>query len=663
MNVMKKLSIAIVALLLGIASYETSAQSVKVNGKYGKVSDEEVGMTTYSQDTSAVAVVLCEKELKYIHPDAAGDIRLTTENHVRIKVLKEEGVSYGDFAVIYYDGNENVERVSGIDAVTYNMVDGKVVATKMPKKLVFDEQLTENFRKMTWTAPDVKVGSVIECKWTVTNEAYWDFDDIYFQRSIPVNYVEVTVKIPDMFTFHRKMRGYCPIEQNREYDNSVAIDLGYTTFSYQADTYVGKDLPAFKREPYVYNSRQYMSSVKYDIRSMMIPGVTFRDYSVSWADVDKSYLHSEFVSRFKAGCQFKDQLELLKPAWEGKSDADVIASVVDMVRENVEWNGDYALFPDQIAKIVKTRSGSNVDINCLIASCLRHLDFEVEPTFIKDRTSGILIDFQPERNPFDTFILRVAAKDGAVYYLDGGSYRGYLNVLPDEFLVNNARVIREGGNSEWVDLTSLVRNAVRYSVQAVVTPDFRLSGNVDVKYYNEESYSRKVEYHSYDTEDELISSMESNLSIEIDEYSASGMSEYSPNSGERFTFTKDLDASGDRIYVNLYLDIFDSKDAFQSLNRTYPIDFPYATSIAYVASFTVPEGYAIEEIPASSAVSMPHIGGTLRVVYSVKGDRVICSLTFNRNSMLGNAADYADIRSYWQYLSDVYDSMLVLKKI
>ena len=51
-------------------------------------------MQTYALDTSAVALVLYDKEFKSINLDASGVLRLTTEKQVRIKVLKEEGTSY-----------------------------------------------------------------------------------------------------------------------------------------------------------------------------------------------------------------------------------------------------------------------------------------------------------------------------------------------------------------------------------------------------------------------------------------------------------------------------------------------------------------------------------------------------------------------------------------
>ena len=183
-----------------------------------------------------------------------------------------------------------------------------------------------------------------------------------------------------------------------------------------------------------------MCSVQYDIRSLMIPGVAFRGFSVSWNDVDLSYTKSDMMTRFTAGCHFKDEMNSLMQTWEGRPDVERIASVVELIRNQIEWDEVYKVMPDVISKVIKSRSGSNVDINCQIASCLRYAGYVVDPVLVKMRSSGVLIDFQPERNAFDTFILRVVGNDGKAYFIDGGSKCGYVNVLADEFLVSNVQV-------------------------------------------------------------------------------------------------------------------------------------------------------------------------------------------------------------------------------
>ena len=194
-------------LILLCATFHADAQSIKVNTRFGKVSKEEVEMTAYDKDTSANALVLYEHTDLFMNINAAGKFALSKKKHLRIKVLKEEGIDRGDFEMLYYNSSVYKEVISGIDVITYNMVDGKVVETKMPKKYIFNEEYSENYRKITFSAQEVKVGSVIEVKYEITNPRYWMIDDIYFQKTIPVNLAEASVRIPEYFTFNKKMNG------------------------------------------------------------------------------------------------------------------------------------------------------------------------------------------------------------------------------------------------------------------------------------------------------------------------------------------------------------------------------------------------------------------------------------------------------------------------
>ena len=72
------------------------AQSIPVNTKYGKVSREEVEMTSYQLDTSAVALVLYEDLNMFIDFNATGGFSLVRKKHMRIKILKEEGLDWKD---------------------------------------------------------------------------------------------------------------------------------------------------------------------------------------------------------------------------------------------------------------------------------------------------------------------------------------------------------------------------------------------------------------------------------------------------------------------------------------------------------------------------------------------------------------------------------------
>lgn len=636
---------------------QMSAQTVTLNKRFGKVSKEELEMTEYKPDSAAVAVVLYENRNIQVDLSAGGAFVKDVDVHMRIKILKEEGTEWGDFSVMKYVSQSVPEIVTGIEVVTYNLENDKVVPTKMSREFIYTEDVSSSFQKISFYAQEVKVGSVIEMKYSIHSDRFWEIDDVYFQKTIPVNWVESQVSIPGFFTFNKKLHGSLPVQYDSKLEPKNLFGYQYEMV---VDKFVAVDLPAFKYEPYIYYPRQYFSFVTYDIRSLRLPGMDTKYYGVSWDDVDNTYVNSQIMTRFRAQCQFKEQVAALP---EEGTDIEKIASAVSLVKDNVVWDEKYKVFPEPVGQVVKARSGSNADINCLIAGCLREMGYTVDMVLIKMRSSGMLLDFQPERNPYDTFILRVTGSDGSQYYLDGGSPHGYINVLPPDLLVTNARLVRPNVPGEWVDLTRLTRNGTTMTVATTLTDDLRLSGEYTCKETGNTSYSTKESYSESDDEQDYISEIETDLAIEIDDITFGQMKEYSSSSQTEYKFHKDLDASGDFVYINPFLVKFHSADTFQSLQREFPIDFPFTYSLTYIFTFTIPEGYAVDQIPENRIFKFQPLASTARCSCTVNGNTVQMVYNFSQNKMVCGPEYYQDIRSYWKLLADIYDVVLVLKKL
>lgn len=636
---------------------QMSAQTVTLNKRFGKVSKEELEMTEYKPDSAAVAVVLYENRNIQVDLSAGGAFVKDVDVHMRIKILKEEGTEWGDFSVMKYVSQSVPEIVTGIEVVTYNLENDKVVPTKMSREFIYTEDVSSSFQKISFYAQDVKVGSVIEMKYSIHSDRFWEIDDVYFQKTIPVNWVESQVSIPGFFTFNKKLHGSLPVQYDSKLEPKNLFGYQYEMV---VDKFVAVDLPAFKYEPYIYYPRQYFSFVTYDIRSLRLPGMDTKYYGVSWDDVDNTYVNSQIMTRFRAQCQFKEQVAALP---EEGTDIEKIASAVSLVKDNVVWDEKYKVFPEPVGQVVKARSGSNADINCLIAGCLREMGYTVDMVLVKMRSSGMLLDFQPERNPYDTFILRVTGSDGSQYYLDGGSPHGYINVLPPDLLVTNARLVRPNVPGEWVDLTRLTRNGTTMTVATTLTDDLRLSGEYTCKETGNTSYSTKESYSESDDEQDYISEIETDLAIEIDDITFGQMKEYSSSSQTEYKFHKDLDASGDFVYINPFLVKFHSADTFQSLQREFPIDFPFTYSLTYIFTFTIPDGYAVDQIPENRIFKFQPLASTARCSCTVNGNTVQMVYNFSQNKMVCGPEYYQDIRSYWKLLADIYDVVLVLKKL
>ena len=89
---MKKIAVLslLICPLISFGQYE--------NGfKFGNVTLAELDIKSYPKDTIANAVVL--NEFGEASIDSDGDLNLVLEYHIKIKILKKQGVGQGNFSI------------------------------------------------------------------------------------------------------------------------------------------------------------------------------------------------------------------------------------------------------------------------------------------------------------------------------------------------------------------------------------------------------------------------------------------------------------------------------------------------------------------------------------------------------------------------------------
>ncbi|MEZ5006065.1 MAG: DUF3857 domain-containing protein [Bacteroides graminisolvens] len=93
----------------------------------------------------------------------------------KTKILKSDGTSYANVTIPYYDSNKNTmkELVIDGDAFSYNLENGKEVKTKMKKEYIFKERVSDKYMQVKFSIPNVKIGSVIEYKYKVLSDFYY----------------------------------------------------------------------------------------------------------------------------------------------------------------------------------------------------------------------------------------------------------------------------------------------------------------------------------------------------------------------------------------------------------------------------------------------------------------------------------------------------------
>ena len=331
---MKRTFLSLFALCLSIAA---GAQAIPVNPKFGAVSEAEVDLKVYEPDTSAVAVMLYRSYDLDLVFNADLDIVQEVTVHERIKVLKEEGVKYADYSFVYLYSNEVKEKYSGIKVETYNREGGKIVKTKMSKKYEFDEKYSDDARRHSFTAENVRVGSVIEVTYQFTTPRFFAIDNIYLQLSIPVNETDVVVGHSEYFKVNRSQRGYImPQYKSDSRLRQTATGDGILSYQVYTDNFHAVDLPAMYSESFSYCPSQYRSQVLYDFSGVSIPGAVYKNYSSTWSDVDHAIAESDILESVKE--RFRDTKELKAILQDVEGDDQKILAVRKYITDRVKWD-------------------------------------------------------------------------------------------------------------------------------------------------------------------------------------------------------------------------------------------------------------------------------------------------------------------------------------
>lgn len=654
---MKYSKLLFCALLL--SSGMLHAQTIPVDTRTGKVSEAECAMTTYQLDTAATALVLYEDHSLKIDFDVSESVPMVKTFHrERIKILKEEDKDRCDYGFYISRDPGTLESITNVSVVTYNLENGKVVSTKLPRNNIYRTRENDHYDKVTFAAPNVKVGSVVEVQYNMTTARYGDIDDFYFQRDIPVNKCTYTVKLPRWLQFRLISRGEATFDIKETSEGGVQLGDFFPGNSLDVTEYTAVDLPGLDREPGLYCSRQYRSAIAIVVSGLRFPSL-YKDFSVTWDNVDSQVRESQIIEQIKAGCRFKKEVD---EAVAGKDDMqDKLTAIIALVRQKVQWNEMYRLVPADAAKVLRDRSGDSADINALVASAARYLGFDVSPVLLRRRSNGYLLNIQPDTGAFDKMILRFDLPDGTILYVDAADPDGWFNLLGDNDLVNQARVVPIDGIGYWVDLTDLSRNVTQYTVAAELTPDGVVKGEGKAVYTGVPSYDFKSVMRKLDTEDKALEALEKECSAEVEDFSTEGLDEYSNRSSMQYHFERNCDVAGEMIYVNPFLEHFHSETLFRAEERKLPVDFPYKEQIIYSFQLTLPEGYTVEQLPERRRITSA-LPSSVTLSTMVRENVVTLSYRFDLGTLFCSPQEYQDARAYWTALLGMGEQMIVIKK-
>ena len=641
-------------LLLFILSFTQVSFSQEI--EFGEVSKEELSEKFYEKDSSANAVILYKK-LKTFYGANASSVELVTEVHERIKIYNKEGFDKATVTVNLFKSRSSKERISKIKAYTYNLENNKIVETKLEKNQVFENEYSYNYKQVKFTMPNVKEGSVIDITYKITSPFVLSIDELKLQYDIPIKHIEAEIHTPDGYNFRTKVKGNISFFPQHSRKRSTALDM-----TMDIQNYTLKDVPALKEEAFVDNINNYRAGVMFELISIVTPSIN-RYYAQNWGDVAKTIgSDDDYKNELDKTNSFDDELDNLIS--DNQTEIDKMKSIFKYVKDNIQWNGiDGKYFYNGIRKTLKEKKGNVADINLTLVGMLRYAGIDANPLIISTKENSI--PFFPTVDRLN-YVLAYAVIDEEQYFLDATDEFSDVNVLPLKDY-NWQGVLVDNNKMVWkkVAIREPETGITQYMVNASISEDGALEGNVMSRHTNHKAYSFRNNYNSEDLDAYLTEKEEGLENIEISNYKAQNAETYEGFVSESYDFYKEegADVINDKLYIAPMLFLKSTENPFKLDEREYPIDFGYPLKERYMVNISIPENYTVESSPEPLILKLPENLGSFQLSNKILGNKIQLSASVELNKALMGPETYVYLKEFFNQMINKQKEQVVLTKV
>ena len=404
--------------------------------KFGEIDTAEMQLNRCEFDPEAPAVVLFDNGEFYcnIVYNSPFPTQILNERHVRIKILNDKGLDAANVHIRYYSF-KGEERVIGIAAQTYNMDEtGKITVTKLDKKLIYNKEINKRFSETVFTLPDVKAGSIIEYKYTISgsDDGRW-----YFQQEYPVQLSKYTLNFPN--ELEMTLMPSCTLPYTRDVERRSGRDVQVISM---------RNVPGLRNEPYISCREDFLQRADARIIAINPIGSPRRSLVRSWQGIIRNLIEDDdFGVQLKKEIPRTTQLDSIL---KGISDTFLrISAIHDYVRSNMEWDGQNSIWAlDGVKSAWKAKKGNSGEINLILVNLLKDAGLNAHPILVSTRKNGKVNTFYPNLNQFDK-VLAFVETDRGYYVLDGTDKFTPSSLIPAEVVATQGLVIEKFDSFQW----------------------------------------------------------------------------------------------------------------------------------------------------------------------------------------------------------------------
>jgi len=672
---MKILCLVLVATVFSFALFSQN----RTNVKFGDISASDFNLPrTDIIDSNANAVIISDVGSSSFVGNKKGWFTLVFKRHTRIKILNEKAFNLATVHIHLYFKDDDEEKLMDLKAFTYNLENGKVVSTKLEKNDLFQEKLDKNHLDEKFTMPAIKAGSIIEYTYTLNSDFLFNMQPWSFQHiNYPCLWSEYETVIPNLLIYVCAIQGFYPfsIDETKlgRQNYLVTTPPGSHYGSQEQDLTVGastnirhlamKNIPAFKIEDYLTSPQNYLSKVEFQLSKISNDGEDYRDYMNNWEKTSEELLkRDDFGSFFTESNTFLDN-EIAQLTNNITDQMQLARLIYNYVKDNFTCVNDQGLLMtgSSLRDVLKKRKGNVADINLLLTALLNQKGISCSPVLLSTRDHGINYFKYPILSKYN-YVLCQAVVHNKIYYLDAADPTLGFGKLDPKCYNGEARIVNSSATAINFSADSLMeRKLTSIMISSNEKGEMVGSFQQEPGYFESHEIRERVREKG---KDDFFKEVKTGFDQDV-ELANTRIDSLMNLEGDiiiAYDF-KMNEAKADVIYINPMFGEGFGKNLFQSAERSYPVEMPYASDQTYVFNMAIPDGYTIDELPKSMILKLNEAGdGRFEYLISESNGTISMRSRITVKRANFTPAEYDLLREFFNEIVKKHSEQIVLKR-
>jgi hypothetical protein len=668
--------LAVIVLTVSINSNaQKTASDLKI-AKFGKVTAADFETKPFGADSSAAAVKIFDSgKITFEVSTATGSLESVFERHVRYKIINKNAYDLANLELHLYRGsNGGEEKLGFATGATYNMVDGKVVVSKMNSDAKFTSQLDKNYTIKKLTLPNVKEGSVIEFNYETKSPYIFKIDDWYFQSGYPCKLSYLSFTMPQYYNYKLDATGYINIipmkpvqvSQSLYIPSTNTTNSGTVTAQAMRNDYYAENIPAIKEENFITTMEDYVGKMGFELSSSNFPNSGFKDYGSTWQKIVEELMeHENFGGFIKRDSYSRDMVQgIISTETDPQRKMNLI---FDYVKKNIKWDGKYSDYTKATSHkaVLEKKSGNAAEINLILMGMLNNAGLTAYPVLISTRRNGTHPGY-PLIAKFNNVIVLVEMADSVKHFLDATDKNNVEDMIGYQNLNHMGLKVDVGNrNASWISTEDHMTSRSSMTYNLKLDKENKMTGSLYISSTHYNGLARRQEYQNAASEAEFLKDYKSSKpGLEISNYKIRNLDQPLETLEETMDITieDNIEETGDVAYFMPMLFERTKENPFRLEERNFPVDFAYPTEENYRIMIELPETYKLEKLPASQKFALPNNDGSFTIIYDQAGNKIAIRSKITINKSTFTADEYFNLKELFKNIVAKQAEQIVFKK-